>query len=126
MTHKRSKPQQPRGVSRRMMLKGIGGSMLALPLLESFLTDKEVQAQSADSTYAVFFRQANGCAQAQNTSEIGNEPERFFPTGYGALTSGTMNGRAVDELSAHMNKLLILGNVNGEYFNYGDGHANVQ
>lgn len=108
--------------SRRIVLKGIGGAVLGLPLLES-IGRREASAQATGETFAIFFRQANGCAQEANSDEIGYEPERFYPTAVGALTEETMSGRAVDELTEFRDRLLVLRNVNMEEFPYGDGHA---
>jgi hypothetical protein len=110
-------------VSRRIVLKGIGGAVLGLPLLESIGFRREARAQSEGDTFAIFFRQANGCAQESNSGEIGYEPERFYPTEYGPLTESTLAGRALDELTAFRDRLLVLRNVNMEEFPYGDGHA---
>jgi hypothetical protein len=110
-----AKPTFPR----RAILKGLGGATLALPLLEGLMPrGARAQATLPSDTFAIFFRQANGVQQAN-----GDEPERFYPRDLGALTEESMAGRAVGELSAHREKLLVLRNVNGEYFNYGDGHA---
>ncbi len=109
-------------LSRRMVLKGIGGASLALPLLESF-APRSAKAQEIVPPFAVFFRQACGVASQQNTGEIGNEPERFWPNAMGALSAATMQGRAVEELVDYADKLLIVGNVNYGNFDFGDGHA---
>jgi hypothetical protein len=111
-------------VNRRVVLKGLGGAALALPFLDAFRA-RSARAQETipSDTYAIFFRQANGCAQANSNGELGDEPERFFPRDLGALTDASMADRAVDELAAHKDKLLVLRNVNLEYFDYGDGHA---
>ncbi len=105
-------------VNRRLVLKGFGGATLALPFLEAF-TPRKARAQGIPAdTYAIFFRQANGCQQAYDT-----EPERFFPRDFGALTDVSMADRALDELSAFRQKLLVLRNVNLQEFDFGDGHA---
>jgi hypothetical protein len=112
-------------VSRRLVLRGLGGVVLSLPLLESFGRSlAKAQDAAADTTYAIFFRQANGVACAQN-SPLGAqmEPERFWPTATGALTSATLSGRALDELLDHASRLLVVNNINMHDFNYGDGHA---
>ena len=109
--------------TRRMVLRGVGGATLALPLLESFAPSR-ARAQELGQTYAVFFRQANGVACAQNSPLGGSgEPERFWPTAVGALTSGTLSGRALEELLDHSAHLLVIGNVCMKDYDYGDGHA---
>lgn len=109
-------------VTRRIVLQGLGGAVLGLPFLES-LGRREARAQAAGETFAIFFRQANGVAQETNSDEIGYEPERFYPTELGPLTEGTLSGRALDELGAFRDRLLVLRNVNMEEFPYDDGHA---
>ncbi len=109
-------------LTRRTVLKGLGGAALALPALES-LSPRAAYAQSETvEPFAVFFRQANGVAQAGQTL-IGNEPERFFPDAEGPLTTEGLAGRAVGELVDFRQRLLVLKNVNMEFFDYGDGHA---
>jgi hypothetical protein len=110
-------------ISRRLVLGGMGGALLGLPWLEG-VGRRSAWAQDAVAPpFAIFFRQANGVAAAQDTNEIGAEPERFWPTAPGPLTAGTLADRALVELSAYQNRLLVVGNVSMENFNYGDGHA---
>ena len=111
-------------LSRRMVLRGLGGVALSLPLLESFGRPvAKAQDAAADTTFAIFFRQANGVACAQNSPLGDGEPERFWPTATGALTEATLNGRALDELLDHASRLLVVNNINMYDFDYGDGHA---
>lgn len=110
-------------LSRRHVLRGLGGAVLGLPWLEG-LAPKPARAQEAGGApFAIFFRQANGVAAQQDTSEIGSEPERFWPSSTGALSPDTVAGRALGELSPYLDRLLVVGNVNMRDFNYGDGHA---
>jgi hypothetical protein len=105
-------------LSRRRVLRGLGGVALALPFLEG-LVPRAARAQSApNDAFAIFFRQANGVAQ-----QSGSEPERFFPRTLGALTPESMADRATGELEAYASKLLVLRNVNYGSYNWGDGHA---
>lgn len=110
--------------NRRFFLRGLGGVTVGLPVLES-LTARGARAQSAIQAdpFAIFMRQPCGVAAAQQTDEVGAEPERFWPTQTGALTADTVNGRALDELLPYLDRSLVLGNVNYEGFNFGDGHA---
>jgi hypothetical protein len=110
-------------IGRRLVLKGAGSVVLGLPVLEAFLPRRALAGGETTPPYAIFFRQANGVAAAQDT-EIGAEPERFWPTTEGALSAATVTGRALDELTDHLDRLLVVGNVNNEYFDYADGHAN--
>jgi hypothetical protein len=107
---------------RRTILKGLGGFTLALPFLEGLRSGGTARAgETIVDPFAIFLRQANGCASAQDT-EVGAEPERFWPTQPGELTAETLTGRALDELLDHREHLLAVG-VNAENFDYGDGHA---
>jgi hypothetical protein len=113
-------------VTRRFVLRGMGGVALSLPLLEGFgpaRSAARAQDASSGTSFAVFFRQANGVACEQDSQLGSREPERFWPTQTGALSSATMDGRAVSELAAHRNKLLIVGGVNMNDYDFGDGHA---
>lgn len=110
-------------MSRRIVLGGIGGALLGLPWLESLRGGRAWAQSAAVPPFAIFFRQANGVAAAQDTNEIGQEPERFWPTAIGPLTAGTLADRALAELARHSSRLLVVGNVNMANFNYGDGHA---
>jgi hypothetical protein len=107
---------------RRMLLKGAGGVCLTLPFLEGLAPKHAAASDDGVDPFAIFFRQANGVGAAQNT-ELGSEPERFWPHQLGQLTPENVAGRAMDELSDHLDRLLIVRNVNMENFNYGDGHA---
>jgi hypothetical protein len=108
---------------RRMVLRGIGGFTLALPLLEGLMPRRARAGGGVLPPFAIFLRQANGVACEQDT-EVGAEPERFWPTQTGALTSETVAGRALDELDGFLDRILAVGNVNMQYYDYGDGHAN--
>ncbi|MEM9693661.1 MAG: DUF1552 domain-containing protein [Myxococcota bacterium] len=107
-------------VSRRIVLRGMAGVSIGLPLLESVVPDNAAHAQDTSTPpFFIAFRQANGVAQAS-----GDEPERFWPRQEGALTPDSMEGRALGELVEYRDNLLPVGNVNLEGFGYGDGHAN--
>ena len=110
-------------ISRRFVLRGLGGATVALPLLESLAPRGAKAGGQATPPYAIFLRQANGVAAAQNT-DVGAEPERFWPQSVGALTAANLEGRALEELSDFADRMLVVGNVNKEYYDYGDGHAN--
>ena len=112
-------------LSRRIVLRGLGGAALAAPLLESLPFGRSrARAQAGGQTFAIFLRQANGVACEQNSPLAdGDEPERFWPTQPGALAPETLAGRALEELVEHRDHLLVVGNVNMRDYDYGDGHA---
>lgn len=110
-------------LGRRRFLRGAGGALLGLPWLEALDGGVARAQSSAVPPFAIFFRQADGVASAQNTGEIGAEPERFWPRAEGALDAANLEGRALSELAGYADRLLVVGNVNMESFAYGDGHA---
>ncbi len=97
-----------RRVGRRLFLRGAAGAVVGLPLLESLFAPR-TRAQDMKHRYAIFMRQANGVAQA-----TGNEPERFWPTKLGALTTASMNAdgdQAVNVLADYASSLLLVRGV---------------
>ena len=117
------KPKKSRSLDRRVVLKGLGGATLALPWLETLAPRAASAQDQVVPPFAIFFRQANGVACAQETEELGSEPERFWPREVGALTADGVTDRALDELRVHFPRILAIKNVNTEDFEYGDGHA---
>jgi Protein of unknown function (DUF1552) len=108
---------------RRQVLIGAGGVAVALPLLEGLMPRPAKAGGEVLPPFAIFFRQACGVGCEQDT-DVGAEPERFWPNAEGTLTAATVADRAVGELSAHLERLLVVGGVNMQYYNYADGHAN--
>lgn len=101
-------------ITRRRFLAGLGGALVALPVLESvkFIGGRrEAHAEVLDQppVFSVFVRQGNGCQQ-QDTSR--GEPERFWPRQLGPLTQaslGTDNAdRALSILAPFAEKLLLV------------------
>jgi len=109
-------------INRRHFLKGLGGVTVGLPLLEGLRSKALARDAGSADPFVIFFRQPNGVAAEQNT-DIGSEPERFWPRELGALTPENVSGRALAELNPYLNRTLVVGNVNHNRFDYGDGHA---
>jgi hypothetical protein len=108
--------------TRRAFLTGIGGVAVALPLLEGLAPRKARAGGAPIDPFAIFFRQANGVAAEQDTI-IGAEPERFWPHAPGPLTADSLAGRSLEELVDYASRLLVVGNISMENFDYADGHA---
>ncbi len=106
---------------RRAFLAGLGGVAVGLPFLEG-LAPREAKAADGVDPFAIFFRQANGAAAAQNTV-VGDEPERFWPTEHGPLTPDKLVGRSLEVLGDYLDRLLVVSNIDMQNFNYADGHA---
>ena len=84
-------------INRRFFLRGLGGVLVGLPLLEGLHPRSAEAAPPPDFRFAIFMREANGVAQKQGT-----EVERFWPTNLGALTKASMTadvGRSTSDLA---------------------------
>jgi len=94
-------------MKRRHFLRGLGGALVGLPLLEG-LGARSASASDAAPPFALFVRQGNGVQQA--TSD--GEPERFWPSfAPGPITPAQLSadsGRALSELGAHAASLSIV------------------
>jgi len=108
--------------SRRAFLYGAGGVTVALPFLEGLRPRKVVAAGPERPRYAVFVRQANGCAQAE-----GMEPEQFWPRDLGPVTKESLSttdaDRAVSELAEYADKLLMVRGTRFAFPGNGCGHS---
>ncbi len=107
MSHERT--NLGRGIhrhGRRLFLRGAASALVSLPLLESFWPRNAKSADITPQRFAVFLRQGNGVQQAYD-----QEPERFWPSQLGALTTASMKAdgdRAVNVLSDFASKLLLV------------------
>lgn len=101
--------KQKRGVEligRRVFLRGSASVVVALPFLESFWPRGVAEAQRPAHRFVVFMRQGNGVQQG-----LGQEPDRFWPSALGPLTTRGMqadSGRAVSVLAEIAPKLLVV------------------
>jgi hypothetical protein len=96
-------------IGRRLFLRGSAGALVGLPLLESLFAPR-TEAQAMMHRYAVFMRQANGVQQQLGA----DEPDRFWPTKLGALTTASMKAdgdQAVNVLADYAARLLIVRGV---------------
>ncbi|MFN7134321.1 MAG: DUF1552 domain-containing protein, partial [Myxococcales bacterium] len=107
-------------MNRRMFLKGVGGVVLGLPLLESLGRTAHAQSNPRPR-FAVFVRQGNGVVQAWGT-----EPEMFWPRSLGPLTPQSMAAdadRATSELKDYADKLLLVRGTRFAFPGEGCGHS---
>ena len=108
--------------TRRGFLYGAGGVAVGLPFLEGLQPRKVKAAPTERPRYAVFVRQANGCAQADN-----GEPEQFWPHELGAVTKESLTGvdadRAVSELAEYADKLILVRGTKFPFPGNGCGHS---
>src|SRR4051794_20651248 len=114
-------------MNRRMVLRGAGGLMLGLPLLEG-LMPRRASAQTVTRTpFVIIVVGDNGVVQAGVTLGGSGEPEKFWPTASGALTKTSMLAdkptRSTGELSDYADRLLIVRGVNLPYNSTGCSHS---
>jgi hypothetical protein len=114
-------------VNRRMVLRGAGGLMLGLPLLETFMPRKASAQTATRSPFVLLVVGDNGVVQAGVTLSGSGEPERFWPTATGALTKDKMLAdkptRSTGELSDYADKLLIVRGINLPFSSTGCSHS---
>src|SRR5690606_38892192 len=109
-------------VNRRAFLRAAGTAGVALPFLEG-LPERSAFAQvSENPVFGLFVCTANGVVQAWQ-----NEPERFWPTQTGALTTAGMEGSSAERctglLAEHADRLLVVKGINYPSGLSGCGHA---
>jgi hypothetical protein len=114
-------------MNRRMVLRGAGGLMLGLPLLETFMPRKAAGQTATKSPFVLIVVGDNGVMQAGVSLSVSTEPERFWPTATGTLTNASMTAdkatRSTGELAAYADKLLIVKGINLPYSSNGCSHS---
>ena len=114
-------------VNRRMVLRGAGGLMLGLPLLETFMPRKAAAQTAMRSPFVLIVVSDNGVVQAGTTLGGSAEPERFWPTAAGALTRDKLLAdkptRSIGELADYADKLLVVRGINLPYNSTGCSHS---
>ena len=108
-------------INRRAFLRGAGATAVALPFLEG-LPERSAWAQTDNPVFAFFI-----CTSCGVVQRSGNDPERFWPTADGPLTTASMQAFAADRatgiLADHASRLLMVRGVNYPYGSSGCGHA---
>src|SRR3954470_20964695 len=122
-----NKPRSPE-LTRRNVLRGAGGLMLGLPILETFMPrEASAQAAAARSPFVLLVVGDNGVVQAGVSLSVSTEPEMFWPSATGALTKASMTadkaGRSTGELADYAEKLLIVRGINLPYSSNGCSHS---
>jgi len=114
-------------MNRRMVLRGAGGFMLGLPLLETFMPRKASAQDATRSPFVLLVVGDNGVVQAGVSLSVSSEPEMFWPTATGALTKASMTSdkasRSTGELADYAEKLLIVRGINLPYSSNGCSHS---
>jgi hypothetical protein len=108
--------------NRRAFLYAAGTAGVALPFLEGLPSRSAFAQTPVNQGFAFFICTAGGVVQAWNS-----EPERFWPTEVGALTTASMNEFAAERctglLADHASRLLIIKGIEYAAGLSGCGHA---
>jgi hypothetical protein len=114
-------------INRRLVLRGAGGLMLGLPLLEAFMPRNAAAAQAVRSPFFIIVVNDNGVVQAGATLGGSGEPEMFWPSALGPLTAQSLLAdkptRAMGELSDYADRLLVVRGINLPYGSTGCSHS---
>lgn len=115
------------GLPRRTLLRGACGLGLGLPLLEA-LRPKQAAAQApATPPFLLLVVQGNGVVQAGRAIDGSMDPERFWPSQAGALSTAGMQAdlaeRATGELSAYAERLSLVRGIAHPFAATGCMHA---
>jgi len=114
-------------MNRRMVLRGAGGLMLGLPLLETFMPRKASAQTAVRSPFVLIVVGDNGVVQAGVTLGGAGEPEKFWPSATGALTKDKMLAdkatRSSGELADYADRLLVVRGINLPYNSTGCSHS---
>jgi hypothetical protein len=123
----KNKDANPFQMNRRMVLRGAGGLMLGLPLLETFMPRKASAQTATRSPFVLIVVGDNGVVQAGVSLNLSSEPEKFWPMATGALTKTSMTAdkatRSTGELADYAEKLLIVKGINLPYNSTGCSHS---
>lgn len=107
-------------VNRRLVLRGLGGVAVGLPMLD-ILQPKGAAAQAAARpVYSALMLQQNGAIQGN-----GDDPDMFWPTTTGAIDKAMLSGRdsaqTIAELADYADKLACVGGMDFHYSSNHDG-----
>ncbi len=113
-------PVRPR-INRRAFLRGAGTVGVALPFLEG-APERSAWAQNENPVFGFFI-----CTSCGVLQKSGSDPERFWPTTEGALTTESMNAFAAERctgiLADYASRLLIVRGISYPHRSSGCGHA---
>lgn len=111
---------------RRAFVYGVGTAGIALPFLEG-TPERSAFAQSATTPrFGLYVCTACGVVQSGNGGFGSSDPERFWPSETGELTTASLaadTDRCTGILADYADRLLIVRGVNMQHGNAGCGHA---
>jgi hypothetical protein len=108
-------------VNRRAFMRAAGTLGVGLPFLEG-LPERSAFGQSESPVFGFFI-----CTSCGVVQQSGSDPERFWPTDAGPLTTESMNAFAAERctglLAEHASRLLVVKGIKYPYGLGGCGHA---
>lgn len=111
-----------RTINRRAFLYAAGTAGVALPFLEGLPMRSAFAQEKKSPVFGLFICTANGVVQ-----QYGQEPERFWPTAVGPLTTASMNAFAAERctgiLADYASRLLVVRGIKYPSNITGCGHA---
>ncbi len=106
--------------NRRLVLRGLGGVVVGLPMLDIFQPRGAKAQAAAKPIYSALMLQQNGAIQGN-----GNDPDMFWPGALGAIDSATLMSRdsakTISELAAYADKIACVQGMDFRYSNNHDG-----
>jgi hypothetical protein len=107
-------------VNRRLVLRGLGGVAVGLPLLDVFEPRGAAAQAAARPVYSALMLQQNGAIQGN-----GDDPDMFWPGALGAIDKATLASRdakqTISELADYADKIACVQGMDFHYSNNHDG-----
>jgi Protein of unknown function (DUF1552) len=106
-------------VNRRLVLRGLGGVAVGLPMLDIFEPKGAAAQAAARPVYSALMLQQNGAVQGN-----GGDPDMFWPSGMGAIDKAMLAGapaQTISELADYADKIACVRGMNFHYSNNHDG-----
>ena len=112
---------------RRHLLRAACGATLGLPLLDVFMPRGAAAQAAAQPPFVILVVQGNGVVQAGRAIDGSTDPERFWPTTPGVLSSAALEAdkttRATGELAVHAARLSMVRGIGHAFAATGCMHA---
>src|SRR5882724_1893143 len=107
-------------VNRRLVLRGLGGVAVGLPMLDIFEPKGAAAQAAARPVYSALMLQQNGAVQGN-----GDDPDMFWPSQMGAIDKATIaskdTAQTISELADYADKIACVRGMNFHYSNNHDG-----
>lgn len=107
-------------ISRRLVLRGLGGVAVGLPMLDVFAPKGAAAQAAARPVYSALMLQQNGAIQGN-----GDDPDMFWPSQVGAIDKPTLLGKdsaqTISELADYADKVACVQGMDFHYSNNHDG-----